>query len=255
VHSPSQSPSQPPGRVLRLIIVLPVSLLRSPCRHCVSHVVASFCTSSLPSHRRRRVGWLSLSVLWSSLALAWLHCPCPEFPGTSIDGRGAVAWGRGGRPRRWLTVSAWGSPIEPSSYPSSSCGLRIVLIPLLAVVDPPFLLIDYPRASSSIPPSSSSSSSSSSSTPTPTSLIPPFLPSIPLVVAVDPPPPSLSLCPHIGLLPHGSPSHLSPSSVRPSREYEPAQIPLERGEAASSLLSGLGRYQSGPHPSKEGRGS
>jgi len=257
VHSPSRSPSQPPGRVLQLIIVLPVSLLRSPRRRCVFHVIVSFRTSSLPSHSRRRVGRSSLSVLWSSLALAWLHCPCPEFPGTSI---------------RRTRCSRLGERGPSSSLAHSFCSgithrtliVSVVLMRFAYRVDSPALPSSL-LSSSSITPGASCS--------IPPSLLNSFLLLLyshhhlldsSLLLAIHSPrrhcrfPPSLSLCPHIGLLPHGSPLHLSPSSVRPSREYEPTHIPLERegaGEAVSLILSGLGRYLSGPHPSKEGRGS
>jgi len=89
-----------------------------------------------------------------------------------FDRRGAVGWGRGGRPHRWLIVSARGSPIEPSSYPSSSCGLRIVLIPLPCrhLSFPPHQL---PLALSAQFHLLSSIPSSSSSTPTTTYFLPP----------------------------------------------------------------------------------
>jgi len=252
VHSPSQSP---PGCILRLIIVLPVSLLRSPRRRCIFHVIVSLRTSSLPSHRRRRIGWSSLLVLWSSLALAWLHCPCPEFPGTSFRRTRCSRLGEGGL---------------SSSLAHSCCSgithrtliVSVVLMRFAYRVDSPSLPLSILLSSSSITPGASSSN--------PPSLLKAFLLPPPPPPQLPPPPPSflpppcrpfpsssLSIPPLVVIVsshrPPTSwlPPHLSPSSVRPSREYEPAHIPLERegaGEAASSLLSALGRYRSGPHP-------
>jgi len=147
VHLPSQSP---PGRVLRLIIVLPVSLLRSPRRRCVFHVVVSLRTSSLPSHRCHRIGWSLLLVLWSSLALAWLHCPCPEFPGTSFRRTRCSRLGEGGL---------------SSSLAHSCCSgithrtliVSIVLMRFAYHVDSPSLPSLILLSSSSITPSASSS--------------------------------------------------------------------------------------------------
>ena len=201
MHSPSQSP---PGCILRLIIVLPVSLLRSPRRRCIFHVIVSLRTSSLPSHRRRRIGWSSLLVLWSSLALAWLHCPCPEFPGTSFRRTRCSRLGEGGL---------------SSSLAHSCCSgithrtliVSVVLMRFAYRVDSPSLPSSILLSSSSITPGTSSSKPSS------------FLLLLlllnsqhhllhsSLLLAVHSPrcrcrfPPSLSLCPHIGLLPHGSP--------------------------------------------------
>ena len=200
MHSPSQSP---PGRILRLIIVLPVSLLRSPRRPCVFHVVISLRTLSLPSHRHRRIGWSSLLVLWLSLALAWLHCPCPEFPGTSFRRTRCSRLGEGGL---------------SSSLAHSFCSginhrtliVSVVLMRFAYRVDSPSLPSSILLSSSSITPGASSSKPSS------------FLLLLllnshhhllhsSLLLAVHSPhrrcrfPPSLSLCPHIYLLPHGSP--------------------------------------------------
>ena len=220
MHLPLQSP---PGRVLWLIIMLPVSLLRSPRRRCIFHVIISLHTLSLPSHRRCRIGWSSLLVLWSSLALAWLHCPCPEFPGMSF---------------RWMWCSRLGEGGLSSSLAHSCCSgithrtliVSVVLMRFAYRVDSPSLPSSIVLSSSLITPGTSSSN--------PPSFLKAFLLPPPPPPQLPPPPPSflpppcrpfpsssLSIPPLVVVVSsHRPPTswlplHLSPSSVRPSREY------------------------------------
>jgi len=215
VHSPSQSPSQPPGRVLRLIIVLPVSLLCSPRRHCVHHIAAAFSMSSFRSAHRLCLP-IAVVILvgrrcWSC-GHRWPSPGCTTHVQNSwaqvFDGCSAVGWGRGG----------------PSSSLAHSCCsgithrtliVSVVLMRFAYRVDSPSLPSSILLSSSSITPGASSSN--------PPSLLKSFLLLLlllyshhhlldsSLLLAVHSPcrrcrfPPSLSLCPHIGLLPHGSP--------------------------------------------------